>query len=293
MRTRLIPLAILAIAPSLAASPTTPSAVDDPPPPLPPPPTTAPAGPVTFHSAAYGFTLTGPPGWLQIPREAFGRQASHVISAELSGKVVLEAGFQPAFLRTWFASPQIVVTVTPYASIGQAAPMSDAELKQLADTFNDPERKKTIGRGETAWVQERLKSPGSVRAELDLRHSLINVYRSATTVRFGPVRSKVVMHCGRDAIVQVGYQAYEDQWQRFDPVVEVALDSFRFDPDRERPAGPAAPATPRPAGPTDDGGDDPLVTIATAVAGAGVLGVAIVLAAVLWWRRRTARPREW
>jgi len=112
-------------------------------------------------------------------------------------------------------------------------------------------------------------------------------YTLVASKRSGTVRGEVAATFGRDAIVEVGFSAAQDQWNRYARVGRAAAGSFHFDPGRTRECiPPVVAAAPRPSR---------LAAAALAAGGAvGAGALSFVLVARIWPRRRGAPlPPAW
>ncbi len=89
----------------------------------------------SYHGALYGYNLTIPDDWINVPPEVVKVAAEAVTNPKSERTFVFDAAFQPASHEQWLDYPYVIVQVMPYASMGIFTQINEDEFAQVTKSM--------------------------------------------------------------------------------------------------------------------------------------------------------------
>lgn len=180
-----------------------------------------------FHSTSYGYQLTLPPGWVEIPPIVLRQRTESMLDD--TNSVIFDAGFR---FESADEYPYFIVQVLPYAKYGLERQPNEDEFHLFVRGFSGLDVVELVGRRFTSYGRESIDSVEMGRAELD---AVNRRYRWTSDVDYqeiGTIRMAADGYFGSQSIVQIMFYSRPIDWGRHSDVRRAIFDSFRFDPER-------------------------------------------------------------
>lgn len=195
----------------------------------------SPANAWTYHSFSYGYALSFPDDWQQIPDEVLAVQSPALPALRTSG--VFDVAFQSKRAERWFEYPFIVVEVVPYASLGRQQELTSRDMLEMVKTntgldpatsmFSDSESME--GGGE-------LDTPdGTVRFDPE-RHRFL--WSSVSKVdHIGLVQTRQWGYFGKEAVINVTLYELGHGSTRLHDMARSVAGTFKFEIGKDYQTG--------------------------------------------------------
>jgi len=183
-----------------------------------------------FRSGSYGYQLTLPPGWIEIPSSILEEQRIAVYAEGSS--IIWDAAFQLESAGNWFEYPYVIVQPVPYAAHGMKGQPKEDELPRFVRALSGLD---LVGVADSQLSSEARPRFGTVEtglAELDAAKRRYQWTGHADVQGIGPIRFLAVGYFGHQSIVQLLFYSRSGDWDRHSDMRRSLLDSFRFDTDR-------------------------------------------------------------
>jgi hypothetical protein len=176
-----------------------------------------------YEDSVHHFRIALPAGWKEIPRSVLDAAAGGQSNLPGVGPRY-HAGLQLRD-RDDFQYPRLLIQATP------ANPTGLAEVRQMLAEANRKANRSVTARQKEQGQGFRLGEP-TLKAE---RQSIWFLTDTNVDQHGVPgVKGLVVLFAGQQQAIQVRCEVQAAEWEKFAPVFQSALESFRFEPGYER-----------------------------------------------------------
>jgi len=183
----------------------------------------------SFHSAANGYSVAIPVGWIQIPDSTIREMSNSVMSAEGRSRISYEAGFQSGTASRWFDYPYVLIQILRYSDFGLSGQIPKSQFANLvrAISGSDPtEITETFLSGESQKIASDFVLG---RPYLDTQNNRFGYGLTIHVANVGRVRGAIAGHFGKYGIIQIAYYDRECNWIGSKPERDFIFASFAFD----------------------------------------------------------------
>jgi len=198
----------------------------------------------TFHSCQYGYNLTVPDGWQEIPPAVLQRFVRQRVKRDPKSLFVCDTAFQYKPRDRWFEEPYIIVQVKPYSKPGVHHRIDERDFQMIARAFARGSDDKPMDRDLSGTGRSLMSDPRFAQTGLDL--SRRRFQRLTTTSVKGQgiiINGMIVTYFGNEDMVKLRFFGKEAQWEQQFAAAQPVLDSLHFDPDKDfAVAAPEPPA---------------------------------------------------
>lgn len=188
----------------------------------------------TFHSSQYGYNLTLPDGWQQIPPAVLQRFVRQRVKRDPKSLFVCDAAFQYKPRDRWFEEPYIIVQVTPYSKPGVHHRIDERDFQMIAQAFARDSVEKPMDRELSATGRSLMSDPRFAQTGLDLSRRRFQRLTTASLKERGIIiTGMIVTYFGNEDMVKLCFFGKEAQWEQQFAAAQPVLDSLHFDPDKD------------------------------------------------------------
>ncbi len=186
----------------------------------------------SYHSFAYGYSISLPDDWAQVPEEVLAVKMAQLPTTQ-SGAGRLDVAFQPKRNGKWFEQPYLLVEIVPYAGLGFTEQVDDAQIQQIVQTntgldpanpFHD-DTQVLEGGGEVEG------SGGSLKLDRNARRFVWS--SSTSSAGTGVLRTRQWGFFGKDSLVLITLHEKDKGSDRLRDLAREVAGSFQFEIGRD------------------------------------------------------------
>jgi len=187
----------------------------------------------TFHSSEFGYNLTLPDDWQQIPPDVVQRVISRIWTPKARALLVCDAAFQYRPGVRWFQYPFITVQVMRYSKVGVYEQIDADEFEKIVHALDAHSIKKSMDREVSSTARSLMTDPRFGRARLDKARRRFELPTSTYVKGRGTINGLMVGYFGHEAVVQLCFYGQDAQWEQGVAAARPILNSLHFDPDKD------------------------------------------------------------
>lgn len=187
----------------------------------------------SFHSSQFGYNLTLPDDWQQIPPDVVQRVITRFWKPEAKAILVCDAAFQYKPRGRWFQYPYITVQVMPYSKVGVYQQIGADEFEKIVHGLDANSIKKSMNRELSPTVRSLMSDARFGHPRLDKARRRFELPTSMYVKGRGTINGMMVGYFGHEAVVQLCFYGKDEQWEQQLAAAQPILDSFYFDPDKD------------------------------------------------------------
>jgi len=181
----------------------------------------------TLYCEDYGYSLAIPEEWIEVPASVVEEYDKLVIEGNY--QIPVQRAFQRAEAEEWLEHPFVFVYAMRYSDLGINRQLYKNELKELVEELTGLDANKVFKHTATEF-RELILDYDIGEAYLDSEKK-VYVWRIEMNVdNLGRVKTSVVGHFGRRAVIQMGFFDLKSNWNQSKPERDLILESFHFDP---------------------------------------------------------------
>lgn len=185
----------------------------------------------SYHSFSYGYTVSLPEDWEQVPDEVLAVRGPG-LPAIRSRNGRFDVAFQPKRKSKWMDYPYILVEVVPYSSMGYQQQVDQREILEIvkANTGLDPLNPYPT-EGQTAMGGGEAESD----TVLDFEQTNHRFMWSSTSHldRLGTIRTRQWGFFGKDCLVNITLYEQGRGSERLRDMARTVAGSFKYEIGRE------------------------------------------------------------
>jgi hypothetical protein len=186
----------------------------------------------SYHSGMYGYSITLPADWKQIPGEELASLTERLQNPDAPHRVWFDVAFQPATNERWFQCPYLLMEVMRYADFGGPGQLNEDQFSQVVDAMTGANLSKSMDQHLSPQARAMLSGISVGEPELDTANRRYHVQITMNVTGIGPVRGELTGYFGREGVVQVMFYSKEADADQFADIGKSITDSFAFDPDK-------------------------------------------------------------
>jgi hypothetical protein len=186
----------------------------------------------SFHSTSFGYTVTVPDDWKQIPDDVMHKTMEAAMNPNAPRLVDFDAAFQLKSKVRWFTYPYVMMEVIPYANVGQGGQINEDQFPAVLKSITGADVKKAMDSTVSDKLRSSLGQASFGQANLDSANRRYSVPLTMTVAGIGQVRGQLTGFFGKECIVQVATYVKSSDWDQHPGEYSAIEDSFRFDPDK-------------------------------------------------------------
>jgi hypothetical protein len=183
-----------------------------------------------YHGARYGYNVTIPDDWTQIPADVVDATTKMAQNPNAKSALVTDAGFQPKVQKRWFSYPYMIVQVIPYSALGLNRQLNEDEFGDVTKAMTGVDINKSMDSNLSKEAKSVMSSASIGQPQLDRGKRRFILPMNMTVAGIGKVKGTLGGYFGRSALVQVGVYANEADADRLAATSQQIIDSFHFDP---------------------------------------------------------------